>query len=357
MLSDLRLAALRLGAAPISTLVAIGCLALGLAAAIMVYSVIDQVVLRPSSIARGEDVRLLELELRAGGQQQSLSNWSYPAFEALRDTLAPDYTAIAVTRTPLSLTLATAGGAERIRTEIVSPGYFQALGVTPVLGGEPGAQAETAADTRIWLSHSLWRDSYAADPAVLGRQVSLQGMPFVVAGVLPAGFQGISEQSAAFIPMSAAPSVTFANRLKGATSFWHAVMVVPAAAQAAALDARLAVAGERVRDAIDRNDLPTALGYALADRMAKAEIDGFNQAITERLGERTLLTNAAREPSGKLFDKAADGLARGERQKLAEAWPVMRAAQQIAAHERTVETLKQTENLRLSQRQTPVLKQ
>lgn len=251
MLSDLRLAALRLGAAPISTLVAIGCLALGLAAAIMVYSVVDQVVLRPSSIARGEDVRLLDLELRAGGQQQSLSNWSYPAFEALRDTLAPDYTAIAVTRTPLWLTLATGGGAERIRTEIVSPGYFQALGVTPMLGGEPGTQAATAVDARIWLSHSLWRDSYAADPAVLGRQVSLQGMPFVVAGVLPAGFQGISEQSAAFIPMSAAPSVTFANRLKGATSFWHAVMIVPAAAQATALDARLAVAGERVRDAID----------------------------------------------------------------------------------------------------------
>ncbi|QPC89017.1 Ti-type conjugative transfer relaxase TraA (plasmid) [Mesorhizobium sp. NBSH29] len=114
---------------------------------------------------------------------------------------------------------------------------------------------------------------------------------------------------------------------------------------------------ERVRDAIDRNDLPAALGYALADRMAKAEIDGFNKAITERLGERTLLTNAAREPSGKLFDRAAEGLAPGERQKLAEAWPNMRAAQQLAAHERTVETLKRTENLRLSQRQSPVLKQ
>ncbi|MEO5755759.1 MAG: Ti-type conjugative transfer relaxase TraA [Mesorhizobium sp.] len=114
---------------------------------------------------------------------------------------------------------------------------------------------------------------------------------------------------------------------------------------------------ERVRDAIDRNDLPAALGYALADRMTKAEIDGFNKAVTERFGERTLLINAAREPSGKMFDKAAEGLAPGERQKLAEAWPVMRTAQQLAAHERTTETLKQTENLRLSQRQNPVLKQ
>ncbi|MER9726630.1 MULTISPECIES: hypothetical protein [unclassified Mesorhizobium] len=50
-------------------------------------------------------------------------------------------------------------------------------------------------------------------------------------------------------------------------------------------------------------------------------------------------------------------MAPADRQKLAEAWPVMRAAQQLAAHERTVEALKQTEDLRLSQRQSPTLKQ
>ena len=251
MLTDLRLAALRLRAAPVSTVVAVACLALGLAAAIMVYSVIAQVVLRPSSIANADQVRLLELQLRAGAQAQRLSNWSYPAYVALRDSLAPDYAAIAVTRNPLWLTLATAGGAERIRTEVVSPGYFGALGVAPALGSDLQAASESTADARIWLSHALWRDSFAADPGVVGRQVSLQGMPFEVAGVLPAGFQGISEQSAAFIPMSAAPSVTFANRLKGATSFWHAVMIVPDAGSSAALDTRLAAAGVRVADAID----------------------------------------------------------------------------------------------------------
>ncbi|MFG1316385.1 Ti-type conjugative transfer relaxase TraA [Xanthobacter autotrophicus] len=114
---------------------------------------------------------------------------------------------------------------------------------------------------------------------------------------------------------------------------------------------------ERVRDAIDRNDLPAALGYAISNREVKGEIDGFNKAIAERFGERTLLTNAAREPAGKIFDKAADGLAPGERQKLAEAWPTMRTAQQLAAHERTAATLKQAETLRQSQRQTPVMKQ
>ncbi|RWG07829.1 Ti-type conjugative transfer relaxase TraA [Mesorhizobium sp.] len=114
---------------------------------------------------------------------------------------------------------------------------------------------------------------------------------------------------------------------------------------------------ERVRDAIDRNDLPAALGYALADREAKQEIDGFNKAIAERFGERTLLTNAARVPSGRLFESLARGLQPPEKERLQKAWPVMRAAQQLAAQERTVSTLKQAEGMKLSQRQEPVIKQ
>lgn len=114
---------------------------------------------------------------------------------------------------------------------------------------------------------------------------------------------------------------------------------------------------ERVRDAIDRNDLPAALGYALSNRETKLEIDGFNKAVTERFGERTLLTNAAREPSGKLFDKLAEGLPYQEKERLKEAWPIMRTAQQLAAHERTTETLRQVEELRLAQRQVPAMKQ
>nr|WP_153464047.1 Ti-type conjugative transfer relaxase TraA [Agrobacterium tumefaciens] len=114
---------------------------------------------------------------------------------------------------------------------------------------------------------------------------------------------------------------------------------------------------ERVRAAIDRNDLPAAMVYASSNRETKTEIDGFNQAVTERFGERTLLTNAAREPSGKLFDKLSDRMQPEQKERLKEAWPIMRTSQQLAAHERTVQTLRQAEDLRLAQRQTPVMKQ
>ena len=113
---------------------------------------------------------------------------------------------------------------------------------------------------------------------------------------------------------------------------------------------------ERVRDAIDRNDLSAAVGYAISNREIKAEIDIFGKAVAERFGERTLLVNAARTPSGSIFDKAAEGFSATEREKLVKAWPVLRASQQLAAHERTTETLKQTEKLHLAQRQSQALK-
>jgi hypothetical protein len=112
----------------------------------------------------------------------------------------------------------------------------------------------------------------------------------------------------------------------------------------------------KVRDAIDRNDLPAALGFALADRMVKAEIDALNGAVRERFGERALLGNGAMDTGGPAFKAASAGLAPAEQQKLASAWPTMRTAQQLAVHERTVEALKQTEALRQTQRQSQVLK-
>ncbi|MGV2113772.1 Ti-type conjugative transfer relaxase TraA [Agrobacterium salinitolerans] len=114
---------------------------------------------------------------------------------------------------------------------------------------------------------------------------------------------------------------------------------------------------ERVRDAIDRNDLPATMGYALSNRETKQEIDGFNQAITERFGERTLLSNAAQEPSGTLYEKLSEGMKPEQKEQLKQAWPIMRTAQQLAAHDRTVQSLRQAEEQRLTQRQTPVLKQ
>ena len=74
-------------------------------------------------------------------------------------------------------------------------------------------------------------------------------------------------------------------------------------------------------------------------------------------GERTLLGNAAKAPSGTTFDRAAQGMSPGDREKLSTAWPTMRAGQQLAAHERTQQALKHSEAMRQAQTKSQGLKQ
>ena len=87
---------------------------------------------------------------------------------------------------------------------------------------------------------------------------------------------------------------------------------------------------ERVRDAIDRNDIDAGMAYALADKMAKGEIDRLNKTLDDKFGKRAF---AGREPTGAAFQSAAAKVAEGDRPKLVAAWPMFHAAQKIAAHE------------------------
>ncbi|MBN9987181.1 MULTISPECIES: Ti-type conjugative transfer relaxase TraA [Rhizobium] len=113
---------------------------------------------------------------------------------------------------------------------------------------------------------------------------------------------------------------------------------------------------ERVRDAIDRNDLSASLEYVLADKMVKAELEGFAKAVSERFGERTFLPPAAKDTDGKTFETVTAGMTAGQKAEVRNAWDAMRAVQQLAAHERTTEALKQAETLRQTRSQGLSLK-
>jgi hypothetical protein len=106
---------------------------------------------------------------------------------------------------------------------------------------------------------------------------------------------------------------------------------------------------ERVRDAIDRNDIPAGLEFALADKMVKAELEGFAKAVSERFGERTFLPLAAKTADGKAFEVASAGMQPAQKNELRSAWDTIRTVQQLAAHERTAVALKQAEAIRLTQ--------
>ncbi|MBX4967769.1 Ti-type conjugative transfer relaxase TraA [Rhizobium binae] len=103
---------------------------------------------------------------------------------------------------------------------------------------------------------------------------------------------------------------------------------------------------ERVRDAIDRDDLPAGLEFALADKMVKAELEGFAKAVAERFGERTFLALASKDTNGETFKTITAGMSPGQKAEVQSAWSLMHAGQKLSAHERTVEAVKQAETMR-----------
>ena len=106
---------------------------------------------------------------------------------------------------------------------------------------------------------------------------------------------------------------------------------------------------ERIRDAIDRNDLPAALQFSLEDKMINAELEGFARAVAERFGERRLTGVAAKEADGKVFKELSAGMNAAQRDELKTAWPDLRTSQQLAVQQRTAAALKEAEAIRQTQ--------
>ena len=113
---------------------------------------------------------------------------------------------------------------------------------------------------------------------------------------------------------------------------------------------------ERVRDAIDRKDLPAGLEYALADKMAVAELEYFARAVAERFGERTFLPLAAKEANGEAFQRVTAGMNDPQKNEVRHAWNTMRTVQQLSAHRRSAVALRQTEAMHQTRAQGLPLK-
>ena len=87
-------------------------------------------------------------------------------------------------------TLIADGEAERISGMRVAANFFRTLGVTPAIGRDFTAADDTPAGWQVvLLSDGVWRRKFGADPAIVGRVITMSGLPFTVVGVMPASFE------------------------------------------------------------------------------------------------------------------------------------------------------------------------
>jgi len=165
------------------TAVAVLTLALGIGANTAVFSVVHAVLLRPLPFPEPDRlVQVMESRQRLGWARTS---FTHANFWDVADE-STSFAEIGAFR-GASLTLTGADRPRRLAGRRVSPGFFRALGVTPVLGRffDDGEEREDGDHRLAVLSTALWRSTFGSDPSVVGRTIQLDGEGCRVVGVAP----------------------------------------------------------------------------------------------------------------------------------------------------------------------------
>ena len=185
---DLHYAARKLHKNPGFTVVAVSTLALGIGASTAIFSVVDSVLLRALPF---ENPDRLNVILGVAGPDRDVRGGSWPE---IRDweTLTRSFADISI-YAETTLNLSGRGAAETLEGEIVSPGYFRLLGVSPHLGRGLLPEDDVPNSTaKVVISHALWQERFGGARDVLGRTIVVDDRPALIVGVMPEGFRGLS---------------------------------------------------------------------------------------------------------------------------------------------------------------------
>jgi predicted permease len=178
---DVRFALRQLRKSPAFALTAIVTLGLGIGVNAAMFSVIEQVILRP--LPYGNQSRMVAIETAGSKGTVTFSLPDLLDYQARSHAL--DRLAWYIMQLP---TLGGTDDPQLTAQLVVSPDFFDVLGVHPRMG-----RAFTRADAApehnhvLILSDEVWRKFYNADPSIVGRTVPINGDPYTVVGVMPPG--------------------------------------------------------------------------------------------------------------------------------------------------------------------------
>jgi predicted permease len=194
------------------TTVAVLTLALGIGVNVAIFSLFQQILLRPLPVAEPERLvnlsdpgprpRGMRLGSNAGG-----TVFSYAMFRDLERSQEP-FIGIAAHR-EFGTSLSTGEQSQTATGLYVSGSYFSLLGLQPALGRLLGPQDDAVdgqADAVV-LSYAYWQSQFGADPGALGRTLLVNGAPLTIVGVAPPRFHGtiVGTRASVFIPITFRP--------------------------------------------------------------------------------------------------------------------------------------------------------
>lgn len=184
LLHDLQYAVRQMRKSPGFAVIAILTLALGIGANTTIFSVVNGVLLNP--LPYPDSGRLVVLFHNK--QNFTKGSISYPNFLDWRRDNRSFEAMVAYRNGDAKLT--GSGEPENLDGHMMSAGFFEMLGVKPLLGRTFTAdEDQLGANPAVMISEGLWERKFASNPNIVGQAIVLDGVPRTIVGVIPAGFQ------------------------------------------------------------------------------------------------------------------------------------------------------------------------
>ncbi len=194
LLRNTKYALRSLGRAPAFSFFAILTIALGIGATTTVFTVVNTILLHPLPASDPSHlVSLYTTDVKGQKQSGSLLPTSYLNLRDYQNRNTALSSAGGFSP-PLVLTLTENTGSERLFGQLVTSGYFETLGLQPVKGRFflPGEISTPGSAPVAVLSYNAWKIRFHQDANIVGRTIEINETPFVIVGVAPQGFLGVS---------------------------------------------------------------------------------------------------------------------------------------------------------------------
>ncbi|MGA9247117.1 MAG: ABC transporter permease [Candidatus Acidiferrales bacterium] len=184
LIQDLKYAVRMLMKSPSFTAIAVLTLALGIGANTALFSVVNGVLLRPLPYRQPDRLVVLS-EKTASFDSSSISYPNFLDWQRSNTT----FSSLAAYRSD-DFSILGNGEAERVRVGMISAGFFETLGVNPLLGRLFNADEDRLGAAPVALvTAGLWERKFGSAPDIIGKRVTMNGTGYTVVGVVPASFQ------------------------------------------------------------------------------------------------------------------------------------------------------------------------
>jgi predicted permease len=161
-------------------------LALCIGANVALFSVVNNVLLRPLPMPESERIVVIGNGYPNAGAANIRAVAVPDYFDRLRETTVFEEQALYGN---VSLTIDQGGTPARVRGMNVTPSFFRVLGVQPLLGRTfTDDEGEIGNNQKIVLSYGLWQSAFGGDAAIAGRDIRIDGQTYTVVGVMPQDF-------------------------------------------------------------------------------------------------------------------------------------------------------------------------